>query len=129
MNKKERFVWKMAEWLGLSPQNFIESLAAEKNLELPKEYIDPVYHIHELRDDPTTCYIWIMNQDTSTYQMQQITDNMYSEFVRKYGRDPNALHLIVNSIDEIQNMEKEALERIVVPWIQAGRGTPQQSGR
>jgi len=116
MNRRERIVTKLAHWLGIDVKAYAQNLALWSGTELPKEYIDPVPKIHELQDDPCTCYIWQMLADTDDYKMRRSVDEMYSEFVKKYGRDPNALHLVVNNIEDIHHMNQDALERIIVPW-------------
>jgi len=116
MNKRQKLIKKIAKWLRVEPE-----IRYKYKTKTVTEYIDPVAKIHELRDDPETCYIWQMRPETNEYQMKQIIDNLYSEFVKKNGRDPMALHLIIRDIDQVKNLDKHTLEKIVVPWIKANR--------
>lgn len=116
MNKRQ----KVLSWIAKGIRTELPKKTVTKyktKTETKTEYIDPVLKVHKLQDDPNVCYVWQMREEASDYQMKNIIDNLYSEFVKKNGRDPLSLHLICRDISEIQKMDKESLQKIIVPWI------------
>ena len=102
-------------------QKIVRLIAKLLKVELPKEYIDPVPKIYELDDDKNKCYIWKLREDSSQKQVYTIIDTIYTEFVKKNGRDPNALHVVCNDIQEIKEMDSKELEQLIIPWIKSNK--------
>ena len=115
---RKKLIKKLSKLLKVEPEVRYKYKTKKETV---TEYIDPVKKVHELIDSPHNCYIWQMSKDANEYQMKKIIDNLYSEFVKKNGRDPQALHLIVRDIEEVKHLDKYTLEKIVVPWINAGK--------
>lgn len=88
-----------------------KEIAAEK-LDLQT---DPVKHIHELEDGPKKCFVW--DVDMTDPQIREFARNLESAFVKKYSRDPQALHFIRNDINSIKELDPVTVREQVEPWL------------
>lgn len=109
----------------MSKANWIYSLIKRWNLEAeivdkifrdnPDLDKDPVNRIHELEDGPRKCFVW--DVDMTESQIVDFTQKVNSEFVKKYNRDPEALHFIRNDINTISELDPDTVKSQVEPWL------------
>ena len=97
-------------------EKILRFIAKILRVDLPKEYIDPVDKIFELKDDIDTCYVWKTKEDVNSTQLNNIIYELNSRFIRNNGREPQSLHIIMNGIEDINKMSSEELEKVVLPW-------------
>lgn len=76
---------------------------------------DPVKRIIELEDKPSKCYVWKI--DATDKQTAELQRKAEKAFVKKYNRDPEALHFIRNDIKEIEELDPDLVREKVGPWL------------
>ena len=113
------------EVMTMSKADWIYKLIKRYNLEAevidrilndqPELDTDPVKKIHELNDSPEKCFVW--DVDMTESQIVEFTQKVNSEFVKKYNRDPQALHFIRNDINSIRELDPDTVKSRVEPWL------------
>ena len=96
----------------ISDKDLVELIAEKLEVNISK---DPVNHIHELEDSPKSCFVW--DVDMTDQQIIEFTNQFKSEFVKKYNRDPQALHFVRNDINGIEELDPEEVRGRVEPWL------------
>jgi len=106
VNKIENTDWE-------KPEQILRELAQALDVELPKK--SPADFVKELDDSSDKCFVWQM--DMTDTQIIDFTQNFHNEFVKKYNRDPQALHFIRNDVKSIKELEPETVKSRVEPWL------------
>jgi len=101
-----------SKYPGLSNRDLVQIVAEQLEVELQN---DPVQKIHELEDSPDKMFLWSM--DMTDTQVIEFTQKVYSEFVQKYNRDPQSLHLIRNDVDGVESLSPDEVRERVEPWL------------
>lgn len=82
----------------------------------PEVQNDPVKRIHSLEDRPDSVYLWEL--DCTDEQLNNLSQRVKTEFVRKNNRDPQALHLIRNDVTGVEELPPEVVEDKVKPFLE-----------
>jgi len=106
VNKIENTDWE-------KPEQILRELAQALDVELPKK--SPADFVKELDDSSDKCFVWQM--DMTDTQIIDFTQNFHNEFVKKYNRDPEALHFIRNDVKNIQELDPDTVKSRVEPWL------------
>lgn len=95
------------------PKTVLRELANRMNTELPKK--SPADFVKELDDSSEKCFVWQM--DMTDTQIIDFTERFRDEFIKKYNRDPQALHFIRNDVKNIQELDPDTVKSRVEPWL------------
>jgi len=111
--KKDYAIKKIAEHDWEDPQQLLEELAEGLEVKLPKK--SPADFVKELDDSQDKCFVWQM--DMTDTQIIDFTQKFQEEFIKKYNRDPQALHFIRNDVKNIEELEPDTVKSRVEPWL------------
>ena len=95
MNNRRKFIKKLADLLNVD--------------------ISPVNQIHKLEDKSDMVYLWDLNCSDS--QAQGLRKQVKSQFVKKNSRDPRAIHIITNNVDNFDAMNPGQIREVFGPWL------------
>ena len=95
MNKRRKLIKKLISVLGVE--------------------ISPVNQIHKLEDKSDTVYLWDLNCSDS--QAEGLRKKVKSQFVKKNSREPKAIHIITNNIDNFDAMGPGQIREVFGPWL------------
>lgn len=84
---------------------------------------DPIQAVKRMEDGPNTAYAWIIESGSSQSEKAAIRQEIEDAFIELNHREPQSLHLLVENIEEIEDLEPEAIRRHIRPWL---RGTKQE---
>ncbi|AFH22800.1 hypothetical protein OSG_eHP35_00080 [environmental Halophage eHP-35] len=112
-NKTDYAIKKIAEHDWEDPQHLLKELAEGLEVELPKK--SPADFVEELDDSNDKCFVWQM--DMTDTQIIDFTERFRDEFIKKYNRDPQALHFIRNDVKDIKELEPETVKSRVEPFL------------
>jgi len=104
---------KIAETDWDDPKQLLEELTEVLEVELPKK--SPADFVKELDDSQGKCFVWQM--DMTDTQIIDFTEKFRDEFIRKYNRDPEALHFIRNDVKNIEELDPDTVKGRVEPWL------------
>lgn len=96
----------------VSNEDLVKLIAEDLNVELSS---DPVNKIHELTDRSDKCYVWDL--DATDQQTIELTRKVRDGMIKKYGRDPKALHIIRNDVSDVSELSPEEVRSRVEPWL------------
>lgn len=82
--------------------------------EWPEE-LDPVEKVTTLEDRPDLAHVWIVNGDEDT--RNHVAHVLQEAYYEHSERDPRALHLTVNDVDEIRTLSRDEVRQVVKPWL------------
>lgn len=83
-----------------------------------REDYEPIDEIFELEDDPLTTYIWVFKDEVPDEQVNGWQAKIRNEFIDKYSREPNALHVFGKGLSQMEEMPPEEVQEVVQPWLQ-----------
>jgi len=112
-NKTDYAIQKIAEHEWEDPEQLLRELAEGLEVELPKK--SPADFVKELDDSQGKCFVWQM--DMTDTQVINFTDKFRDEFIKKYNRDPEALHFIRNDVKKIEELDPDTVKGRVEPWL------------
>jgi len=77
--------------------------------------VSPVNEIHKLEDKSDLVYVWDLN--CSDAQADGLKSNVKSEFVKRNSRDPRAIHIITNKVENFDRLGPESIREYFGPWL------------
>lgn len=111
--KTDYAIKKIAEHDWEDPQQLLKEIAEGLDVDLPKK--SPADFVKELDDSSDKCFVWQM--DMTDTQIIDFTERFRDEFIKKYNRDPQALHFIRNDVKDIQELDPNTVKSRVEPWL------------
>lgn len=82
----------------------------------PDEHLaGPVERLHQLDDDEERAYVW---QVPTPEAERQVTDLILEAYRDDYGRDPKAAHFVVHDLEQLRDMDEQAI-RLIDPVEEA----------
>ncbi|AFH22368.1 hypothetical protein OSG_eHP23_00195 [environmental Halophage eHP-23] len=112
-NKTDYAIKKIAEHDWEDPQQLLKEIAEGLDVELPQK--SPADFVEELDDSQDKCFVWQM--DMTDTQIIDFTQKFQEEFIKKYNRDPQALHFIRNDVKNIEELDPDTVKGRVEPWL------------
>ncbi|MFB6208506.1 MAG: hypothetical protein ABEJ56_00015 [Candidatus Nanohaloarchaea archaeon] len=117
------FASRILEKLGVSPVEVLKhryDIKDDKALvkeiaEILEVDLDPVKFVHEINDSPETCVF--VQVDMTDRQTVEFANKVKSEFVKKYGHDPQSLIFVRNDLQGIDKMDPSEVRERVKPWL------------
>jgi len=100
----------------LTDKDLLEIVAGQLEIDLEEEYdSNPIDELLQIEDDSSTCVF--VDVDMTDQQVREFSQKFYSEYVRKYSRDPKGLFLIRNDITGVSEMSPSEIRERVEPWL------------
>ena len=114
---------KLAEKLGVDPIQYLKHHFDLKNdravvdeiADILDVQISPVNRIHELEDSSDKLYLWDL--DCTDEQCVELAQKIKNKYIKTKNRDPNALHIVRNDIQGVEEMSPAQVREIVEPWL------------
>ena len=98
----------------------IEHLADLANrLDLPETAwcVDPLKKIERVEDDAKYAYLWLLSDRATGDDVESLQRALESRYREKFGRDPDALHLIMRDVEDVREIPKQVIETTIKPWL------------
>jgi len=88
-------------------------------LEMPPETwcVDPIKKIERVEDDPTLAYLWLLSDRATGDDVDSLERALTERYRDQYGRDPEALHLILRDVEEVREIPSHVIEHTIKPWL------------
>lgn len=80
------------------------------------EYEDPVKDVVQLPDQSDMVYVWLM-PDADEDRQDYFAAEFKSEFRETHNRDPESMHLFMDSIDDVNKLPVEDFKEHLEPWM------------
>lgn len=90
----------------------LSDLIDERNL-----WPDPIHQVAQLEDSPGNAYAWILSEEATEEDRESLRTEIERTFIELQHSEPESLHFIVGNIDEIRELDSEAVENYVKPWL------------
>lgn len=89
----------------------------EELIEMRDMWPDPIDTVAKLDDDPGAAYAWILREGATENDRVSITREIEEAFIKGQQREPQALHFLVDSIEEIRDIEADTIRKHIKPWL------------
>lgn len=80
---------------------------------------DPINQIAQLDDNPERAYAWILSDDSTAEDRMSLSQEIERTFIEMKHSEPESMHFVVSSIDEIAELDSETVSQYVKPWLNA----------
>ena len=99
--------------------NLLKWLARKLGVDLPKEFVSPVSKILELDDSGDKFYVWVFEENVSDELLSEYHEAVSSVFVKRFNRDPKALHIFSksNHLKAVESLSAAEVKGLVLPWL------------
>ena len=100
-------------------EDLLKWLAKKLKVELPKEFVSPVSRILELSDSSDKFYVWVFEENVSEDLLKEYHDAVSSVFVKRFNRDPRALHIFSKGdhLKAVESLSAAEVKGLVLPWL------------
>ncbi|MDY7081175.1 MAG: hypothetical protein SXQ77_01910, partial [Halobacteria archaeon] len=78
--------------------------------------------VAQLEDSSEYAYAWVLQSDATEDDRASLAKEIEDSFIGTQSKEPEALHLIVNNVEEIAELEAETIKRYVKPWLKQASG-------
>ncbi len=75
----------------------------------------PLEQFFALEDRPDRIYVWSLHESLSDGDAQELAAQFAGEFIRKFHREPRAVHIMTPDVESIRRLTREEAERFIVP--------------
>ena len=78
----------------------------------------PLDQFFALEDRPGRCYLWTVHPSLTEDEAASIASAFREEFVRKFHREPRALHIVTPDVASLRRLSKADAE-LIMPWLRS----------
>lgn len=109
MTWRHKTVGLVASCLGIDLRESYREVVVETET----EWKDPIDELSELPDEDGRIYCWHVGSEAAGRQMNSI---LREEFVKRLGREPRAIHLVITDDEQLRELDPEQFRAQVQPF-------------
>lgn len=78
---------------------------------------NPIEAVAEIEDDPDKLYAWILRENATEDDRASLAREIEEAFIGTRNKTPDAVHLIINNVSEIEELDSETVKSHLKPWL------------